>query len=100
MFIVYACTFGIFDVKKLDLFMKRKIGKWRNVNLLTEADIKKIELQKDPKYQARQYRLWWYGHTVVFVIAHLIFWIYFGNHENPFIDYLTDLSWWGDIESG
>lgn len=91
-FIVYACTFGISDFKKLDLLMKRKVGEWRKVNLLTEADIKKIELHKDPKYQAK------YGHTFVFIIAHCMFWIYYGNHENGLMYYLTDFTWWGDVE--
>src|SRR5690625_4087302 len=42
LFVVYACTFGITDFKKLDLFIKRKIGEWRGINLLTEADLQKI----------------------------------------------------------
>lgn len=100
LFIVYACTFGISDFKKLDLFIKRKVGKWRKVNLLTETDLKRIELSKDPKYQAKQYRHWWYGHTIVFILAHFIFWIYYGNSEHGLMYYLTDLSWWGNVQYG
>lgn len=99
-FIVYACTFGIFDFKKLDLFIKRKVGEWRGIDLLTEADLQRIERNRDPKYQAQQYRRWWYGHTLVFIVAHCVFWLYYGNPEYGLIYYLTDLSWWSDGELG
>lgn len=29
LFLVYACTFGIGDFKKLDRFIKQKVGYWR-----------------------------------------------------------------------
>ena len=37
-FVLYACTFGIYDFLKLDRWMRRKIGEWRGVELLTEKD--------------------------------------------------------------
>src|SRR5699024_1595298 len=37
-FIIYACTFGVGDFKKLDRYIKVKVGKWRKVDLLTEKD--------------------------------------------------------------
>src|SRR5690625_2402539 len=37
-FVVYACTFGISDFKKLDRYIKMKVGIWRGVELLTEKD--------------------------------------------------------------
>lgn len=97
-FILYACTFGVTDMKKLDLFMKRHIGKWRDVELLTEEDVKRMKRYKDPTYQARQYRLWWYGHDRVFIIAHSIFWLYDGRHEIGLFYYITDWSWWKHID--
>src|SRR5699024_1950306 len=39
-FIVYAFTFGIGDFKKLDRFIKKHVGKWRGIDLLTEEDIR------------------------------------------------------------
>lgn len=97
-FIVYACTFGISDFKKLDRYMKGKIGKWRGVNLLSAEDIHQIELAKDPKVIARRNRRWWYAHAIIFVIGHCLFWIYNGNHQNHLMFYLEDLSWWGEVD--
>src|SRR5699024_2610717 len=38
LFLLYACTFGISDFKKLDRWMKQKVGNWQGVDLLTEKD--------------------------------------------------------------
>lgn len=101
-FLIYACTFGISDFKKLDRYIKGKIEKWRGISLLTEEDLIKIEQAKDPKVIARKNRLWWYFHALIFIIAHYFFWQYYGNHANGLSSYLTDLSWWeeGVIENG
>lgn len=45
-FVLYACTFGIFDFIKLDRWMRRKIGNWRGIDLLTETDHQAIENKK------------------------------------------------------
>lgn len=95
-FVVYACTFGISDFKKLDRYIKMKVGIWRGVELLTEKDKRIIEKLNDPKVIAKKYRLWWYGHTVVFLIAQYLFWIYYGNDAQPFLSYVTDVSWFED----
>lgn len=92
-FVVYACTFGVFDFKKLDRYMKGKVGKWRGIDLLTEEDKRRMEQLKDPKVVARNQRMWWYGHTVVFVIAHWYFWMNYGNTAYPFTHYITDWAW-------
>ena len=42
-FLIYACTFGIADFKRLDRWMRQKIGKWRNMELLTEKDYTILE---------------------------------------------------------
>ena len=95
LFIVYAFTFGINDFKKLDRYIKGKVGKWRGINLLTEEDMRKMEQAKDPKVIAFRNRRWWYIHALTFVIGHYLFWLYFGNHDHDLIYYLEDLSWWG-----
>ena len=97
-FIIYACTFGISDFKKLDRWIKKKIGDWRSVNLLTDEDIRKMELAKDPKVIARRNRRWWYAHAVVFVVGHYLFWLYNGNHNHDLMFYLEDLSWWEEAD--
>lgn len=97
-FVIYAFTFGIADFKKLDRFIKRKVGEFRGVNLLTEADVRQMEREKDYKYIARKNRIWWYTHAFVFVIVHYLFWIYDGNHAHDLMYYLSDFSWWKDSD--
>ena len=92
-FIVYAFTFGITDFKKLDRYIKDKVGKWRGIDLLTEKDKRVMERLKDPKVIARNYRIWWYVHTGIFVSAHWFFWIKYGNDAKPLLHYMTDFSW-------
>lgn len=98
-FILYACTFGISDFKKLDRWIKKKIGDWRGINLLTDDDIRKMELAKDPTFIARKNRRWWYFHTVIFVVGHYLFWLYDGNHNHDLMFYLEDLSWWEEASN-
>lgn len=93
-FLIYACTFGISDFKKLDRYIKGKIEKWRGVQLLTEEDLIKMKQAKDPKVIARKNRIWWFAHAAVFVIAHFLFWQYYGSDINDFSFYLTDITWW------
>ncbi|MGM8365720.1 hypothetical protein ACLIBG_09610 [Virgibacillus sp. W0181] len=93
-FIAYACTFGISDFKRLDRYIKQKIGQWRGINMLTAEEMRKIERAKDPKVIARKNRLWWYAHASVFIIAHYIFWMNFGNYSHDLAYYLVDWSWW------
>ncbi|WP_246569871.1 hypothetical protein [Lentibacillus saliphilus] len=95
-FIVYAVTFGINDFKKLDLYIKEKIGRWRGVQLLTDHDIEQMNRGKDPAVIARKNRTWWYIHASIFIIAHYLFWQYVGDQSNSFIYYLTDFSWFGN----
>ncbi|MEJ8777749.1 hypothetical protein [Pseudogracilibacillus sp. ICA-222130] len=92
-FIIYACTFGISDFKKLDRYIKQKVGKWRKVDLLTEKDRAIMEKQQNPTYIARRYRLWWYMHTIVLIIANIIFWQLYGDKATHFLSYIQDWSW-------
>lgn len=92
-FIIYACSFGVSDFKKLDRYIKVKVGKWRKVDLLTEKDKRIMAALKDPRVIARKNRLWFYGHTTVFAIANLIFWQLYGNEAQTFLAYMQDWSW-------
>lgn len=94
-FILYACTFGISDFKKLDRWMRIKIGNWRSVDLLTEKDKIILERQKDPKHVAKKYRLSSIIHLLVFLIVQLSFWIYSLDTLEEALLYLKDLSWIG-----
>lgn len=95
-FIVYAATFGISDFKRLDRYIKQKVGKWKGVDLLTEEEKALIEYLKDPKVIARRSRYWFYAHTAVFVIGMIILWTLYGNKAYSFMYFLTDLNWFND----
>lgn len=97
LFLVYACTFGVFDFLKLDRWMRDKIGSWRGIELLTEKDYRIIERNKDPKYLAKKYRRSSLIHLTLFVIVQSIFWMYGTKDFEELIGYLKDLSW---IEEG
>lgn len=94
-FVIYACTFGISDFKKLDRWMRLKIGRWRGTELLTEKDKYVMQKQKDPKYIARKYRISSIIHLLVFIIVQLIFLNYSLDSWNQALPYLQDLSWIG-----
>ncbi|WP_026907188.1 hypothetical protein [Paucisalibacillus globulus] len=94
-FLVYACTFGISDFKKLDRWMRLKIGDWRGIDLLTENDRLIMKKKNDPKYIAKKYRYSSLIHLLVFVVVQGIFWGYGLSHFHQVFDYLQDLSWIG-----
>ena len=96
-FVLYACTFGMTDFKKLDRWMRRKIGKWRNVELLTEKDYEVMERDKDPRFIARKYRWTSTLHLVVFVVVQTAFWMYGTADTEELLGYIRDFSW---IEAG
>lgn len=92
-FVLYACTFGIFDFVRLDRWMRKKIGEYRGVELLTEKDYDVLRKNQDPKHIARKYRLTASIHLVVFVIGQAIFWMQGTANVSEAISYLSDLSW-------
>lgn len=96
-FVIYACTFGIFDFIKLDRWMRKKVGEIRNIELLTKKDYAVLNRQKDPKYVARKYRLSSIIHLIVFVIVQFILWSYGTINFEEMLTFLTDFSW---IEDG
>ncbi|MBO1002809.1 hypothetical protein [Pseudogracilibacillus auburnensis] len=92
-FVLYACTFGIADFKKLDRWMRKKIGGWRGEELLTDKDYQIIEQNKNPKYLARKYRWTSTAHLIVFVIVQFIFWKLGTANMEELVGYARDLSW-------
>lgn len=95
LFVIYACTFGIFDFMKLDRWMRHKIGGWRGIQLLTEKDIRIMDRQKDPKFTAKKYRRSSTVHLIVFVTVQAACWIYGTGATSELLYYLKDLSWIG-----
>lgn len=96
-FVLYACTFGIVDFIRLDRWMRQKIGRFRNVELLTEKDYDIMNRNTDPRYIAKKYRLSATIHLFVFVIGQAILWSIGTNNVQGVSFYLTNLSW---IEAG
>ena len=94
-FILYACTFGINDFRKLDRWMRKKIGNFRGTDLLTEKDKEIMRRQKDPKHIARVNRISAMIHLLIFVVAQVSIWAYSLESFDEAKLYLTDLSWIG-----
>lgn len=92
-FVLYALTFGIVDFLKLDRWMRRKIGSWRNVDLLSERDYQIIERDKDPKYLAKKYRYTSTIHLIVFVIGQVALWYHGTGSVGEMTTYIRDFSW-------
>lgn len=97
LFVLYACTFGIFDFIRLDRWMRSKIGKLRGVELLTDKDYRMIERTKDSKYKAKKYRLSSTIHLIVFFAGQYLLWSWGTSGLDEIISYASDLSW---IEDG
>ena len=96
-FVIYACTFGIFDFFKLDRWMRQKVGKWRRVELLTKKDYAVLQRQKDPKYVAKKYRYTSVIHLALFIVGQATLWMYGTESFEAMLGFMTDLSW---IEAG
>ncbi|MEO4053915.1 hypothetical protein [Solibacillus sp. CAU 1738] len=92
-FVIYACTFGIFDFIRLDRWMRKKIGKLRGVELLSKKDYEIMNRNSNPKYIAKKYRISSLIHLVVFVIGQSIFWSLGTDSIAEMKSYLTDFSW-------
>lgn len=96
-FLVYACTFGIFDFIRLDRWMRMKIGTWRGEELLTTKDYEVMRRNKDAQYIAKKYRISSMIHLVLFIIGQFILWSLGTENVAEMKLYLTDFSW---IEQG
>src|SRR5699024_259762 len=92
-FLVYACTFGIFDFIKLDRWMRDKIGNFRGVYLLSEKERWIIKRHSDQKYVGNKYRPSSILHFVIFVIAQSIFLSMGSDSFAEAKEYLLDISW-------
>lgn len=92
-FVLYALTFGIQDFKKLDRWMKQKIGKRRGIDLLTEKDRDAIQKQNDPIRRARLYRYSSIIHILVFFTAQIVFFSLGTDNTEEAFTYLRDWSW-------
>lgn len=95
-FLIYAATFGRSDFKKLDYTARGKIGKWRNISLVTDDEVEEMAYLKHPKTVARKARYWFYAHTVIFLGALIYFWNVYGTSEASWVYFLQQRSWFND----
>lgn len=95
-FLIYAVTFGISDFKKLDYAARVKIGKWRNVQLVSDEEVEKMRKLKHPKVVARKSRIWFYVHTIVLVSALIYFWHSYGSTEFHWMYFIQNWGWFDD----
>lgn len=95
-FVFYAITFGISDFKKLDRWMRQKIGNWRKIDLLTEKDKGILIRDKDPKYIAKKNRISSFIHLSIFLAVQIGFWMYSVASLEEALTYVKDLSWIGE----
>ncbi|MBM7630923.1 hypothetical protein [Geomicrobium sediminis] len=73
-FVLYACTFGINDFRKLDRWMRMKIGNFRGQDLLTEHDHEAMRKQSNPRYVALKDITITALHVLIFLGVQLYFW--------------------------
>ncbi|AOV07727.1 hypothetical protein [Sporosarcina ureilytica] len=92
-FILYACTFGVYDFLRLDCWMRKKIGEWRRTSFLTEKDYMILKRQKNPKHVAKKYRISSIIHTVIFIVGKWKLWSYGTNSMSEMLSYMKDWSW-------
>jgi len=95
-FLLYAVTFGISDFKNLDYKARVRIGKWRNVPLVTDEEVERMQKRKHPKVIGKKSRRWFYAHTIIFGIALVYFWQSYGSTEHGFLYFIQDFAWFGD----
>lgn len=95
-FLVYAATFGISDFKKLDYTARVKIGKWRNVQLVSDDEVKKMRRLKHPKVVARKSRIWFYTHTIILISALIYLWYLYGSTEYHWVYFIQNWGWFND----
>lgn len=95
-FLLYAFTFGINDFKKLDRWMRKKIGGFRGKNLLTEKDLQIEADKRNPAKQRKKALLYLLTHSFIFVLGQAALWYIGTGSFAEMLTYLKDLSWFKD----
>ncbi|WP_107842006.1 hypothetical protein [Metasolibacillus meyeri] len=93
-FVLYAVTFGLNDFKKLDRWMRVKIGNYRGADLLTVKEHQTIAKEQNPRHKKRKDLMATTMHVVVFLIAQVIFWMLGTESITQWGHYLSTISDW------
>lgn len=87
-FLLYACTFGVADFKKIDRMVRIWLGKRAGEDLLTPAEHAQLACEKSPQYIRRKSLRNLVIHSIIFTLAVIYMWITFGNQ-----DFSLNLHW-------
>lgn len=93
-FILYAVTFGLNDFKKLDRWMRVKIGNYRGIDLLTAKEHQAIAKERDPQHKKRKDLIVTTLHAIAFLIAQVIFWVLGTESLSEWWHYLSTIGDW------
>lgn len=88
LFLLYACTFGVADFKKIDRMVRIWLGKRAGEDLLTPAEHAQLAREKSPQYIRRKSLRNLVIHSIIFTLAVIYMWITFGNQ-----DFSLNLHW-------
>ncbi|SER02745.1 hypothetical protein [Piscibacillus halophilus] len=91
-FVLYACTFGIYDFIKIDYWLSDKISKWRSIPLVNKDEKRWIKLQ-DHDEAAKIYRVKSLVHLLVFMAIQALFWWMGAQSIDGIAGYIRDFSW-------
>ncbi|MFB4161348.1 hypothetical protein ACE1TF_15815 [Geomicrobium sp. JSM 1781026] len=100
-FVLYACTFGISDFRRLDRWMRKKIGQLRGQDLLTPRDREHMRKQRDPRQIRRKDFLVTSVHVLIFLSVQVFFWSQGPVPVSSWGESLRDIGEWfsaGDYE--
>ena len=92
-FLLYACTFGIADFKKIDRMVRIWLGKRAGEDLLTATEHAQLAREKSPHYIRQKSLRNLVIHSVIFIVAVIYMWITFGNP-----DFSLSLRWVTDSD--
>lgn len=88
LFLLYACTFGVADFKKIDRTVRIWLGKRAGEDLLTAKEHTQLALEKNPSYIRKKSLRNLVIHSVIFIAAVIYMWITLGNP-----DFLLSFGW-------
>ncbi|WP_042478034.1 hypothetical protein [Bacillus ndiopicus] len=94
LFVVYTIIFGLNDFRKLDRWMRMKIGNYRGINLLTPKEYQIIKSERNSHYKKRRNITMTTIHVLFFIIAQILFWMMGTESLSQFGYYFSTIGEW------